>query len=255
MEASKREGANNLPNNRPILGLIGRKVGMSQVFDQAGNSFAATIIEVEPNLVVGLASRETRGYQSTSLAVGRLRRGRQTRAILGRYKHLPEVEIPTLVKEFREMSGFKVGERVGLDQLKVGDLLTVAARSKGKGFAGAIKRHNQHIGPRSHGGGGGSKPIRQVGSLGDISGNKVFKGMNMPGRMGGRQASVKNLVVVGLDPARNLLILKGSTPGAPRAYLYLKKQLEGGVVTRSKRDLVPLVWLEQREGAGASSEV
>lgn len=237
--------ATNLPHHldpkRAVFGLIGRKVGMSQVFDQAGNSFAATVVEVTPNLVVSSASKERRGYISTTLATGSLSKRAQTRSILGRFKHLPGEEIPVLVKEFRQMSGFKVGDRLDLSHLKVGDLVSVSAKTKGKGFAGAIKRHNQHIGPRSHGGGGGSKPIRQVGSLGDISGNKVFKGMNMPGRMGGKQATVKNLLVVGIDSERNLLVLKGATPGTRRCYLYLSKQLEGQVGTRSSRDLIPLV--------------
>lgn len=227
--------------NRAVVGLIGRKVGMSQVFDQRGNSFAATVIEVKPNLVVATASTEKRGYLSTTLGVGSLKQRAQTRSILGRFKHLSSDTIPSLIKEFRDMDGFKVGERVDLNLLKVGDLITVSAKTKGKGFAGAIKRHNQHIGPRSHGGGGGSKPIRQVGSLGDISGNKVFKGMNMPGRMGGKQASVKNLLVVAVEPSRNLLLLKGSTPGSRLASLFITKQLDSNARTRSSRDLVPLV--------------
>lgn len=232
---------------RPVFALIGRKIAMSQVFDVAGNSFAATLVEVTPNLVVANATKEGRGYISTTLATGNLRKSRQTRSILGRFKHLPNEAIPSLVKEFRQMSGFEVGQKLDLSHLQVGDLVAVSAKTKGKGFAGAIKRHNQHIGPRSHGGGGGSKPIRQVGSLGDISGNKVFKGMNMPGRMGGKQATIKNLVVVGIDVEKNLLLLKGSTPGARLSYLYISKQLEGGLQTRSSRDFQPLVGRKKEE--------
>lgn len=225
----------------PIFALIGNKIGMSQVFDQSGNSFAATIIEIPPNLVVEELTLEKRAYSATKLGFGQLKEKHYKREILGRYKHLPDHKPPLLTKEFREMSGFKVGTKIGVENFAVGDIVSVSAKTKGKGFAGPIKRHNQHIGPRSHGGGGGTKPIRQVGSLGDISGNKVFKGMKMPGRHGGKQATIKNLVVIATDPKLNLLLVKGSIPGPKRAIVFVKKQLLGQRLTRTARDLVPLV--------------
>ncbi len=120
------------------------------------------------------------------------------------------------------MSGFSLGDTVDASLFTAGEVVDVTAISKGKGFAGTIKRWNQHIGPKSHGGGGGSQPVRQTGSLGDISGNRVWKGMTMPGHLGAEQVTVQNLEVVKEDAENNILLIKGSVPGAKGAFLIIK---------------------------------
>lgn len=197
-----------------VLALFGRKVGMSQVFDESGASYAVSVVEVVPNLVVDAPSVEKRGYVSTALGVGEVKKSRHNRVNVGRFSKLKSTP-KKLVREVRNMKGFAPGSLLSLteDFFSEGDLVDVVGTSKGKGFAGAIKRHNQHIGPKSHGGGGGSKPIRQVGSIGDITGNKVFKGMNMPGRMGGGRTTVKNLTVALVAKEQGFLLIKGAIPG------------------------------------------
>lgn len=116
----------------------------------------------------------------------------------------------------------ELGQKVDLSIFEEGEFVDVVGTSKGKGFAGTIKRYNQHIGPKSHGGGGGSKPIRQTGSIGDISGNKVVKGMTMPGHLGHERTTVQNLEIIKIDLTNNILVIKGSVPGPKKSFLVIK---------------------------------
>lgn len=197
-----------------VLALFGKKIGMSQVFDETGASYAVSVVAVSPNLVVDAPTVEKRGYLATALGVGEVKKSHHNRVNVGRFSKIKATP-KKLVREVRNMKGFAPGSFIGLanDLFSEGDLVDVVGTSKGKGFAGAIKRHNQHIGPKSHGGGGGSKPIRQVGSIGDITGNKVFKGMKMPGRMGGERTTIKNLTVAFVAKEQGFLLIKGAIPG------------------------------------------
>ena len=121
------------------------------------------------------------------------------------------------------MSGYNLGDTIDASIFEAGEIVDVTAISKGKGFAGTIKRYNQHIGPKSHGGGGGSQPIRQTGSIGDIMGNRVWPGMTMPGHMGHEQVTIQNLEIIKEDKEKNILIIKGSIPGAKGAFVVVKK--------------------------------
>lgn len=208
----------------PVLALFGKKVGMTQVFDESGVSFAVSVVAIAPNLVVDTPTLETRGYVSTALGVGEVKKNHHNRMIVSRFNKLKTTP-KKLVKEIRNMRGFEVGSYISLanNLFSEGDLVNVVGISKGKGFAGAIKRHNQHLGPKSHGGGGGSKPIRQVGSIGDITGNKVFKGMNMPGRMGGTKTTIKNLSVTYVAKEEGFLLIKGAIPGPRKGWVLIKK--------------------------------
>lgn len=211
-------------SNSSVLALFGKKVGMSQVFDESGVSYAVSVVAVEPNLVVDAPTVEKRGYVATALGVGEVKKNHHNRENVGRFSKVKAAP-KKLVREVRNMSGFKPGSFISLtDNLFTeGDLVDVIGVSKGKGFAGAIKRHNQHIGPKSHGGGGGSKPIRQVGSIGDITGNKVFKGMKMPGRMGGERTTIKNLTVAFVAKEQGFLLIKGAIPGPRKGWVLVRK--------------------------------
>lgn len=220
-----------------MKGLLGRKVGMTQIYSELGKIIPVTVIEVQPNVVTKvITSTDKQGYTALQLAVGDVKESRSNKPEKG-YFAKANTGVKQFVKEIRNMSGYELGQSINVDLFKAGELVDVTGTSKGKGFAGTIKRWNQHIGPKSHGGGGGSQPIRQTGSLGDISGNRVFKGMTMPGHLGHEQVTVQNLEIVKVDNVNNLLLVKGSIPGPNKSYVVIKEAVKGLAV----REAVKLV--------------
>jgi len=208
-----------------MKGILGRKVGMTQVFTDHGRAIAATIIQVEPNVVTGVFTKEKDGYTALQLAVGDKKEKNSNKPLVGHFKKA-HTTAKRFVKEIRGMEGFELGSKIDASLFEPGEIVDVIGTSKGKGFAGAIKRHNQTIGPKSHGGGGGSQPRRQTGSLGDISGNKVVKGMTMPGQMGSKKATVQNLEVVLVDVENNLIVVKGSIPGPNKSFVVIRSSVK-----------------------------
>ncbi|UVD81778.1 50S ribosomal protein L3 [Mycoplasma iguanae] len=209
-----------------MKGILGKKIGMTQVYSDHGIIIPVTVIEVQPNVVTQVLTKEKNGYVATQLGLEDLRKSRQSKPRIGHFNKSNTVP-KRFVKEIREMQGYELGQTVDSSIFSAGELVDVTGTSKGKGFAGTIKRHNQAIGPKSHGGGGGSKALRQTGSLGDISGNKVVKGMTMPGQMGNVQKTVQNLEVIRVDLKNNLLLVKGSVPGANKSFLVIKESVKG----------------------------
>ena len=163
-----------------MKGILGRKVGMTQLFTSNGNLIPVTIVEVKPNVVTNVLTNEKNGYVATQLALEDKKRSQIKKPEINHFKKASTTP-KRFVKEIRNMSGYKLGDTIDASLFSGGEIVDVTAISKGKGFAGTIKRYNQHIGPKSHGGGGGSQPIRQTGSIGDIMGNRVWPGMTMPG--------------------------------------------------------------------------
>ncbi|WP_427867640.1 50S ribosomal protein L3 [Mycoplasmopsis arginini] len=204
-----------------MKGILGRKVGMTQLFTSEGKLIPVTIVEVKPNVVTNVLTEEKNGYVATQLSLEDKKKSQIKKPEVNYFKQANTTP-KRFVKEIRNMSGFNLGETLDASIFEGGDVVDVTAISKGKGFAGTIKRWNQHIGPKSHGGGGGSQPIRQTGSIGDISGNRVWKGMTMPGHLGAEQVTIQNLEVVKSDAENNLLLVKGSVPGAKGALLVIK---------------------------------
>lgn len=203
-----------------MKGILGRKVGMTQLFTSEGKLIPVTIVEVKPNVVTNVLTEEKNGYVATQLSLEDKKKSQIKKPEVNYFKQANTTP-KRFVKEIRNMSGFNLGETLDASIFEGGDVVDVTAISKGKGFAGTIKRWNQHIGPKSHGG-GGSQPIRQTGSIGDISGNRVWKGMTMPGHLGAEQVTIQNLEVVKSDAENNLLLVKGSVPGAKGALLVIK---------------------------------
>ncbi|RXS77754.1 50S ribosomal protein L3 [Geobacillus sp. PK12] len=196
-----------------MKGILGRKVGMTQIYTELGQRIPVTVVEVKPNVVTKVLTVEQNGYVATQLATVEKKAKRVNRPLAGQFiqaKTTPK----QYIKEIRGMEGYELGQEVNASIFSAGELVDITGISKGKGFAGTIKRWNQHIGPKSHGGGGGSQPVRQTGSLGDISGNRVVKGMTMPGHLGSEKTTVQNLEIVKVDTVNNLLLVKGSIPGA-----------------------------------------
>lgn len=209
-----------------MKGILGRKVGMTQIYTELGQRIPVTVVEVKPNVVTKVLTVEQNGYVATQLATVEKKAKRVNRPLAGQFiqaKTTPK----QYIKEIRGMQGYELGQEVNASIFEAGELVDITGTSKGKGFAGTIKRWNQHIGPKSHGGGGGSQPVRQTGSLGDISGNRVVKGMTMPGHLGSEKTTVQNLEIVKVDVVNNILLVKGSIPGAKKSFVIIKQAVKG----------------------------
>lgn len=208
-----------------MKGILGRKVGMTQIYSDHGYLIPVTIIQIEKNVVTKVLTKEKNGYNALQLSMSEKKEKHTSKAMINHFKKANTTP-KRFVKEIRDMDGYSLGDQIKPSIFKSGELVDVIGTSKGKGFAGTIKRWNQHIGPKSHGGGGGSQPIRQTGSLGDISGNKVFKGMTMPGHMGNVQRTIQNLVVVDVNDREGYILVKGSVPGANKSFVVIKEAIK-----------------------------
>jgi large subunit ribosomal protein L3 len=200
------------------IGLIGRKIGMTQVFQADGTMVAVSVLAVEPNTVTRLRTTERDGYTAVQLGIEPSKRLSKPEA--GQLEGLPQV---ATIREFRTetVDGYEVGQQVGVAELfAAGDLVDVTGVSKGKGFAGHIKRHHFKRGPKTH----GSDHHRAPGSIGPgTTPGRVYKGMKMAGHMGDQRATIKKLRVVRTDAERNLLLVKGTLPGAKNALILVRK--------------------------------
>src|SRR5512142_1641318 len=199
------------------IGLIGRKVGMTQVFQDDGTMVAVSVVAVEPNTVTRLRTPQRDGYTAVQLGAEPTKKLSKPEA--GQLKGLPSV---ATVREFRvdSVDEYSIGQSVGVDLFAAGDLVDVTGVSKGKGFAGHVKRHHFKRGPKTH----GSDHHREPGSIGPgTTPGRVYKGMRMAGHMGDDRTTVKKLRIVRIDPERNLILIKGSLPGARNALILVKK--------------------------------
>jgi large subunit ribosomal protein L3 len=203
------------------VGIIGKKLGMTQVFTDDGTSEAVTAIEAGPCTVMQIKTVEKEGYSAVQLGFGEAERqksGRQRGGDTVRPKYLRELKID-------EGQAMEVGQTVDAGLFKAGDMVDVTGISKGKGFAGTVKRHHFRGGPKTH---GQSDRHRAPGSIGSATTpGRVFKGMKMSGHMGHRQVTVSHLKVVEADPERNLLLIKGAVPGMANGLLLIRKSKRG----------------------------
>ncbi len=204
-------------------GILGRKLGMTQIFDEDGLVIPVTIVEATPNVVMQKRSVETDGYTAVQLGFDDKKEKRTIKPERG-HANKANTNVKRFVREFREdeMQNFELGAEVKVDIFNNGELIDVTATTKGKGFQGAIKRHGQSRGPETH----GSHYHRRVGSMGAII-NKVFKGKKLPGHMGHKKRTVQNLEIVKVDAERNLLLVKGCIPGAKKAYVVVRSSVKG----------------------------
>jgi large subunit ribosomal protein L3 len=199
-----------------IEGLLGRKLGMVQVFDKAGRMRGATVIEAGPCLITQIRTPERDGYQAVQLGFGTAKR--RNKPMRGHLKRLGDLRH---LREFRvEGDEHKVGDRVGVEIFQEGDKVDVTGVSKGRGFAGGVKRHGFHGGPKTH---GQSDRHRAPGSIGSgTTPGRVYKGLKMAGHMGDVTRTVLNVLVVASDPERNLLFVEGSVPGARNGIVFVR---------------------------------
>jgi len=196
--------------------LLGTKIGMTQIIGEDGVSTPVTIIQAGPCTVTQVKSVESDGYNAVQVAYGE---GKNlSKAVAG---HVKTAKVsPKHIREFRvdDLGEIKVGDKIDVSSFELGDMIDATGISKGKGFAGTVKRHNFKTSPSSHGGNG---VVRRVGSIGSMYPQKVFKGKHMPGRMGHDQVTVKNLKVAYVSVGDNLIGLKGAVPGPKKGLIVL----------------------------------
>ncbi len=205
-------------------GLIGKKIGMTQIFDESGKVIPVTVIEAGPCVVAQVKTVDTDGYQAIQLGFGDIKEKKLNKPTKG---HFTKVNVTPKkhLREFRldSVAEYTVGQELKADVFVAGDKLDIQGISKGKGFQGVIKRHGQSRGPMGH----GSMYHRRPGSMGPTSTpGRVFKGKKLPGHMGSQTISILNLEVVKVDLDKNVILVKGSVPGAKGAILKLKSSVK-----------------------------
>ncbi|EEO3663338.1 50S ribosomal protein L3 [Listeria monocytogenes] len=200
-------------------GILGRKVGMTQVFTENGELIPVTVIEAAQNVVLQKKTVETDGYEAVQIGF------EDKRAILSNKPeqgHVAKANTTPkrFIREFRDVNldEYEIGAEVKVDVFAEGDIIDATGVSKGKGFQGVIKRHGQSRGPMAH----GSRYHRRPGSMGPVAPNRVFKNKLLPGRMGGEQITIQNLEIVKVDVEKNGLLVKGNVPGAKKALVQIK---------------------------------
>ncbi|MDI9439477.1 MAG: 50S ribosomal protein L3 [Limnochordia bacterium] len=207
-------------------GILGKKLGMTQIFNAEGLLIPVTVIEAGPCTVVQKKTLEKDNYLAVQLGFGERRERLVNKPEAGHFAKA-KVKPARFLREIRisaddDFAQLNVGDSVDVSIFSEGDKVDVTATSKGKGFQGSIKRHNQSRGRMSH----GSKYHRRVGSLGSVGPARVFKGRPLPGRMGGERVTIQNLEIVKVDPDRNLLLVKGSVPGVKGSLVIIRNSVK-----------------------------
>lgn len=206
-----------------MKGILGRKLGMTQVFTTDGTLIPVTVVEATENVVLQKKTIENDGYEAIQVGFEDKRESlanKPEKGIAAKANTAPK----RFVKEFRysEMMGYEVGDSIKVDSFVAGEVVDVTGTSKGKGYQGVIKRHGQHIGPKGH----GSGAHRIVGSMGPIAPNRIAPGKKLPGQMGNVKRTVQNLEIVAVDVENNLLLIKGSIPGPKKGLVIVKSAVK-----------------------------
>lgn len=211
---------------KTYMGVLGTKLGMTQQWDENNRIVPVTVIQVSPNVVTQILTQEKNGYDAVQIAAGAIELRKVTKPLAGHFKaagvtprrHLTEVRTP-------DASNYELGQEISLDIFEKGQLVDVVGTSKGKGFAGTMKRHNFKGVGASH---GAHKNHRRPGSIGSsATPSRVFKGTRMAGRMGGERVTVQNLTLHGIDAERGLLLVKGAVPGANGRTVFVRNAVKG----------------------------
>lgn len=213
-----------------MLGILGRKVGMTQVFSKDGKLIPVTVISVEPNTVMQVKTVETDGYSAIQLGVVDKKEKNASRASVGHAKKANTTP-KRFLKEIRNVeTTYQVGDKISADVFEIGDIVDVTGTSKGKGFAGTIKRHGQSRGPMTH----GSHYHRGPGSLGTMLPKRVLKGKKLPGHMGHETVTVQNLEIIEANALENYILVSGNVPGAKNSLVLIKSAVKNSVKKNPK---------------------
>lgn len=204
-------------------GILGRKIGMTQVFAENGDLIPVTVVEAAPNVVLQKKTVEVDGYEAIQLGFEDKREKLSNKPSKG---HVAKANTTPkrFIRELRNVNiaDYEVGQEVKVDTFAEGDVVDVTGKTKGKGFQGVIKRHGQSRGPMTH----GSRYHRRPGSMGPVAPNRVFKQKKLPGQMGGTIITIQNLHIVKVDTDRNLLLIKGNVPGSRKSLVRVKSAIK-----------------------------
>ena len=218
-----------------MKGILGRKLGMTQVFTTEGKLIPVTVISVEPNVVTQIKTKENDGYEAIQLGFDTKREKLATKALIG---HTNKANT-TPKRFFKEIKGvdindYTVGQEIKADIFEAGEVVDVTGTTKGKGFQGVIKRHGQSRGPMGH----GSHYHRKPGSMGTMRPMRVFKGKKLPGHMGTLTVTIQNLEVVAVDLENNCILVKGNVPGAKKSLVIIKSAVKADGKVREAQELI-----------------
>ena len=204
--------------------ILAKKVGMTQIFNEAGELVPVTVLQAGPCVVTQVKTTENDGYEAVQVGFEDIREKLVNKPVKGMFDKAG-VSYKRYVREFKLEGEYSVKDEIKVDVFEAGDKIDATAIAKGKGFQGAIKRHGQSRGPMAH----GSKYHRHAGSNGSCSTpSKVFKGKKMPGHMGGKKVTTQNLEVVRVDAEKNLLLVKGAVPGPKKSLVTIKESVKAG---------------------------
>lgn len=233
-------------------GILGKKLGMTQVFSKNGKLIPVTVVEVEPNVVTQIKTTETDGYDAIQLGFDTKREKLSNKAEKG---HLAKANTAPkrFLKEIRgvDVSKYQLGQELTVEVFEEGEMVDVTGISKGKGFQGVIKRYNQSRGPMGH----GSQYHRGVGSLGTMRPMRVFKGKKLPGHMGQVTVTMQNLEIVAVIPEENVILIKGNVPGAKKSLVIIKSAVKMPEVKKEKVELVSYLSEEPKTASEAETEI
>lgn len=197
-------------------GILGKKVGMTQIFTESGELIPVTVIEATPNIVLQVKTMENDGYEAVQLGYQDMREVLSNKPAKG---HVAKANTAPkrFIREFKdvELGDYEVGKEVKVDTFQAGDIIDVTGTTKGKGFQGVIKRHGQR-----------SRYHRRPGSMGPVAPNRVFKNKKLAGRMGGNRVTIQNLEIVRVDADRNVILVKGNVPGAKKSLITIKSAVK-----------------------------
>jgi len=218
-----------------MKGILGRKLGMTQVFTTEGKLIPVTVISVEPNVVTQIKTKENDGYEAIQLGFDTKREKLATKALIG---HTNKANT-TPKRFFKEIKGvdindYTVGQEIKADIFEAGEVVDATGTTKGKGFQGVIKRHGQSRGPMGH----GSHYHRKPGSMGTMRPMRVFKGKKLPGHMGTLTVTIQNLEVVAVDLENNCILVKGNVPGAKKSLVIIKSAVKANGKVREAQELI-----------------
>ena len=205
--------------------VLGRKLGMTQVFAEDGRLVPVTVIEAGPMVVTQIKNKETDGYEAVQVAFGEVKEKRVNKPLRGHFAKAG-VGFKKFVREFKveDLSAYSLAQEIKVDVFEAGEKVDAIGTTKGKGFQGPIKRHNQSRGPMTH----GSRYHRGPGSMGAASDpSRVFKGKKLAGHMGAERVTIQNLEVVKVDVEKNLILIKGAVPGPKKGLVVIKKAIKG----------------------------
>ena len=237
-----------------MKGILGRKLGMTQVFTKSGKLIPVTVIEVEPNVVTQIKTKENEGYEAIQLGFDTKREKLATKASIG----ITNKANTTPKRFFKEIKGvdinsYTLGQEISVDVFAPGEVVDVTGTTKGKGFQGVIKRHGQSRGPMGH----GSHYHRRPGSMGTMRPMRVFKGKALPGHMGIDTVTIQNLEIVAVDVENNVILIKGNVPGANKSLVIIKTAIKNPGKINEREELISYTendsTVENNESANAES--